>query len=538
MPVTRRQLLGAIGAGWLADPWLRRAIPIRGRIVGAGHRLGHELRDGGTIVPTGVPERADVVVVGSGVSGVSAAWRLRACGLEPWVIEHEPFPGGTSAWGDDGPVAHPWGAHYLAVPNPESRVTLRLLAEQGVVTGWDAAGRPRFREELLCHSPEERLFYRGAWRPGLVPLDDLSLAERQEMARFHELEEQLTVAKGNDGRFAFQLPFEQSSRDPRFLELDRISMAEWLARNGFSSPFVRWYARYATLDDFGAELEEASAWAGLHYFAARKLRSAQLAGTRFLVWPEGNGWLVKRLLASGFPRLVHDALCTAVRGRPKGGVEITLLDLGRAEARRIEARSAILAVPAHVARRLVTPAVLEHNDELLRKRPSAPWVVSNLHVRRPIDPDLPWDNVLYDAAGLGYVSAGHQRTGLSEHTVLTYYRAYGQADTAGARAELLGKSWEELVGEALLDLAPAHPELGAQTERADVMIWGHGMPRPRPGFLGPQPFCTDHSLDRNLCWAHVDQTGFALFEEAIQRGVRAAETVAAELGAAVGDSWL
>src|SRR5512139_3083904 len=124
---------------------------MRGRIVGAGHALGHALREARAVAPSGVGERCDVVVVGSGVSGASAAWRLRACGIEPTVLELEPFAGGTSAWGEDGALPHPWGAHYLAVPNPEARVTLRLLAEHGVVTGWDAAGRPEFRAELLCH---------------------------------------------------------------------------------------------------------------------------------------------------------------------------------------------------------------------------------------------------------------------------------------------------------------------------------------------------------------------------------------------------
>ena len=38
-------------------------------------------------------------------------------------------------------------------------------------TGWDAAGRPMFDPRVLCHSPQERLFYKGEWHPGLVPAD-------------------------------------------------------------------------------------------------------------------------------------------------------------------------------------------------------------------------------------------------------------------------------------------------------------------------------------------------------------------------------
>lgn len=536
--ITRRQLLGAVGSGWLADHWLVRRAGIQGAIVGASHTLGHLVREHAPSRPSGPARHADVVVVGAGASGVTAAWRLRDAGLEVLLLELEPFAGGTSSWGDDGPVSHPWGAHYLPAPNPEARAVTRLLSELGVIVGWDAAGRPRFRAEMLCHAPDERLFYRGAWHPGLVPEPALEPAERAELARFSELEEQLTDAKGSDGRYAFQLPFEHSSRDPRFLELDRISMAEWLDRNGFASPFVRWWTRYATLDDFGGEPSQISAWAGWHYWTARKLRTEELAGSRMLVWPEGNGWLLARLLARlpGSARL--GVVVTSVRPLPKGGVEIVLVDPQRKALERLEARAALLATPANVTRRILAPAVVAHNDALLRRRPSAPWLVANLHVRLPVDPDLPWDSVLHDAAGLGYVHAGHQRTRLSERTVLTYYRAYGAPDAAAERTRLLATPWERLASEVLADLRPAHPDLAERTERLDVMLWGHGMPRPVPGFLGARPFATDCLLDRHLAWAHVDQTGFALFEEATQRGVRAAEALADAVGAARGESWL
>ena len=45
-------------------------------------------------------------------------------------------------------------------------------------------------------------------------------------------------------------------------------IVQTVAQHGFGSAFMRWYAEYATLDDFGAGLEDVSAWAGLHYFAA------------------------------------------------------------------------------------------------------------------------------------------------------------------------------------------------------------------------------------------------------------------------------
>lgn len=529
----RRAFLTSVAAGWLVSATLPDRKPIQGKIVGASHGVGHLLRDGFAAPAPGSTERADVVIVGGGVSGLSAAWRLEGAGLDVRVLELEPFLGGTSAWGDEGPSPHPWGAHYLAAPNIEARAALRLLSQMGVVTGWDAAGRPRFDPRSLCHSPQERLFFEGEWHPGLAPSDVLSAAERAELDRFHQVEQELTEATGSDGRAAFQIPLELSSRDPAFTSLDRMTMAEWLDREGFVTPFVRWYVRYATLDDFGAGLEDVSAWAGLHYFAARKLRSPELEGSHFLAWPEGNGRLVKALRDLGRPRVHIGSLALNVSPSP-GGVEVTALDVITREARRIEARAAILATPAFIARRLFSSA----SSARLPARASSPWLVANLHVRRPFDPDLAWDSVLHGAEGLGYVDARHQMTEPSDRTVLTYYCAYGDPDVAASRARLASATWDDLAAFVLRDLAPAHPALREEVERMDVMVWGHGMPRPRRGFLGEIPFEVPCSLDERIAWAHVDQSGMALFEEAQARGVRAAETIARAIGVGLGETWL
>ena len=53
---------------------------------------------------------------------------------------------------------------------------------------------------------------------------------------------------------------------------------------------------YACRDDYGAMASDTSAWAGIHYFSSRE---PEEKGP--LTWPEGNGWIAKQLLLSGFP---------------------------------------------------------------------------------------------------------------------------------------------------------------------------------------------------------------------------------------------
>lgn len=64
-----------------------------------------------------------------------------------------------------------------------------------------------------------------------------------------------------------------------------------MAAERFDSPYLRWYLNYACRDDYGATAEATSAWAGIHYFASREPEDKGP-----LVWPEGNGWVVHRLL--------------------------------------------------------------------------------------------------------------------------------------------------------------------------------------------------------------------------------------------------
>ena len=535
--LTRRQLLATLGLAWLADTSLPRVRPFEGRIVGADQRLGHLLRDGVKTGPAAGPiERADVVIVGSGVSGASAAWRLAAAGVESLMLELEGFAGGTSSWGEDGVVAHPWGAHYLPVPEPTARAPLRLLEELGVITGWDAAARPILQEQHLCHAPEERLFHEGAWHMGLVPQTLLDAGERAEFERFLGKMDEFTHARGNDGRPAFAIPLSFSSRDAEYLKLDRLTMAAWLDEHRFTTPFLRWYVEYATLDDFGADLDCISAWAALHYFCSRRFETEQTKGSHFLVWPEGNGHLVRHMLARAKGVRRHRQAVLAITPGARG-VVLDVLDASEPERpvlRRIEARAAILAVAGFIAKRLLADA------KEVTVRASSPWLVANLHVRRPCEPNRAWDSVLFDARGLGYVDAGHQRIAPAEETVLTYFRAYGAADVRAARAALGNRRWAELAADVLLDLAPAHPELGEQTSRLDCMLWGHAMPRPEVGFLSAtrEPMNAPVFLANNIAWAHVDQSGIALFEEANTHGVRAAEAVLDGLGHRRGESWI
>jgi hypothetical protein len=164
----------------------------------------------------------------------------------------------------------------------------------------------------------------------------------------------------------------------------------------------------------------------------------------------------------------------------------------------------------------------------------APWLVANVSVARlPAGPGaaLAWDNVSYRSRSLGYVVATHQGLSLfPRETVLTYYRPLDHLPPARAREEAAAKDHERWAEEVVADLETMHPGIRAGITRVDAWVWGHGMVTPGVGFIwGEERAALSRSRGR-IHFAHSDQSGISIFEEAQYRGVEAARRVLAAWG--------
>jgi Flavin containing amine oxidoreductase len=530
-PLTRRNLL--LGSALLAASGCRptTAAPIAGRIVGASHQLGHLLREPGRLPPPETTERVAVTVVGGGVAGLAAAWHLARRGVRDLVVlELESAPGGNARGGASAACAYPWGAHYLPLPGPEAREVRVLLRELGVIEGFDRTGRPLYDERHLCHAPQERVFLHGRWHEGLFPWSGATADDRAQHDAFRTEMDQYRRWRDAQGRRAFATP-RAGGAPGAFAELDRTSMAEFLTVRGYTSPRLRWWVEYACRDDYGTDLTGTSAWAGVHYYAARDADPDY--GDVVLTWPEGNAWLTRRLAEPVAEQLRLGQLVINVEP-VADRVAVDVFDPQRERTRRLLAREVVLACPVFVAARLYRPW-RERPPAFVRAFRYAPWLVANLHLdRRPTGAagaPPAWDNVLYDGAGLGYVVATHQS--LRTHdgpTVLTYYRSFPGPDPDGARHALLEASWASLRDEVLRDLQRPHPDLGHEVSHLDVMRYGHAMIRPEVGLVcGAALAAAQAALTGPVHLAHADLSGFSLFEEAFEWGTRAAARVVARL---------
>lgn len=508
----------------------RQRTPIT--VYSPGMKEGHWLRDLRALPQPSAERRVDTLIIGSGIGGLSTAWKLQRDGFKDFLLLAGPEFSGNAAGGACGELRFPLGAHYLPLPTQESTHVREMLGDFSILLGAVNAPRPEYDERFIVHAPEERLLINGHWQDGFLPTIGVPAPELAEQARFFHFVESLKRAKGRDGKLLFALPLALSSQDEEWRALDQLTFATWLTREGYTAPSLRWYLDYCCRDDYGTTTEHISAWAGLHYFACRTGQARNAGDDAVLTWPDGLHPLAQRLYAPVAPHMLPGF---ALRVQPKGkAYEVLHLDAASSTARctRITARRIVFATPLHVTAHLY-PHLAELGFDTTTHMPAhAPWMVSNFVLEGfPEEIDntpVSWDNMVYQSRGLGYVVSTHQliRVARPERTVFSAYQALNQRSPVATRQWLAEATQTELVDEAACDLVQVYGSaFWRRVTQLHITLRGHAMASPGPGFLHNPGLQALREADQSLLFAHADLSSLSIFEEASWWGYQAATRI-------------
>ena len=525
---SRRNFFKFIGATLLIVPLLdackEKVITLLIRLSGTNHILGHKLRVKNFPKPSkqiSIP----YLIVGGGITGLTAARQLSKKGISEFLlVELENHLGGNSSNGENQYSKFPLGAHYLPLPNQEDKELLQFLEEEKIILGYDEKGFPKFDETQLTFSPDERLFYKNNWQEGIVPKVGNSAEEDDELLRFFSMMDDFRTKKDEFGLYWFNIPMALSSQNEAVESLDKLTMKEWLEQQNFKSNPLLVYVDYCCRDDFGLGIEFVSAYAGIHYFAARKQNSTQDKNDNVLTWPEGNARLTHHLKKYSKGKTLQNHLVYEVKIENGKAVALVFDDKTKISI-EIIADKIIMATP-----QFVNQYLFKDRKELTKDFHYAPWLLATLVVSDLTDNfsfPLCWDNVAHGSKGLGYIYDQHQNLdqNLGEK-VITYYKSFSDENVKKSRKKLFSLNKEELKKIVLDELKLAHPLIVDYILEMSFHKIGHGMIAPIPNqIFGAESENLRKNIDDRIYFAHSDLSGISIFEEAFHQGTNAAKQI-------------
>ncbi len=447
---------------------------------------------------------ADVVIVGGGLAGLTAAVGLQREGVDVVVVERDRRLGGRAqSWVDEttGDPVH-IGPHIFLTEYPNMFKLLDLLGTRDKIVWEDE------HFIVLAHGQRH------------VVQDQHPLP-----APFHFAPTMMTdpFSRTRDKLSNFLVTLYAMQMDERdVMRLDGVNAYAFLRRMGVTKSYIEQFWSFASMAIMNVPIEVCSAGALMRFF--QKFIGYNQFSFGF---PDGG---LGELFAPGARRLVEDAggqvrLQTEVQrlivdGGRVGGVELT-------DGTRILARHTIAAVPPQVLRHLGPRRWKGEHEwyrDLVHFHP-CPYVSVFLWFDEKITDLRMWarthapDDLNCDFYDLSNIHTGwRERPSVVCSNIIYCHRADGMSD-------------EEIVRQTVAEIAEAHPK--ASMDKVDHWVVNRipmAIHCPFPGTERRRP-PTDVGVDGLVLAGDFVRTELpSSMESAVCSGWMAAEQVLAELG--------
>jgi len=496
MPTNRREFIkyvvaGSVAAGCPVDLALLAADTPQPAVEGEDNRICHQVRDGKVFSLPAASAHHDIVIVGGGVSGLSAAYFLR--GHDFLLLEKEPHWGGNAYLMEYKGNAFATGAAFMTKDEPAA---LSLVHEIGL-------------EPLPVHNRDATIikgeWIGNTWAEGLDKLP-YPPSVREGFKKFRR--DMLKIDLQKRGRELSNLRFSDFMKDYP------IEVKQWWDNFGPSN--------------WGAATEDTSAALGIDNM--QEIGADTIPG--FYTWPGGLGAITKKLAeilqAQSAGRMTTGATAIAVVPG-KSDVQVTYLQGG--EIKTVAAKAVIMAAPKFITRRIVQGLPEKQSDAMHRIR-YAPYPVVNLIFDKPVF-NKSYDTWCPGNSFTDFIVADwvvrNQPGYVQKYNILTFYTPMKEDD----RGYLLAESSTRKVAERVLrDFQKLFP--GSNVDPVEVHIYrrGHPLYISTPGlYTNVQPLARQ-PMDR-VFFANTDSEGP---ESTTNSGIAAAQRAVKEVQARLAGS--
>jgi len=467
---------GSVTAGCPIDLSLLAAETPRPEVEGEDNRICHEVRDGKIFSRPPVSARHDVVIVGGGVSGLTAAYLLR--NRDFLLLEKEPHWGGNAYLMEYQGCAYATGSAFLG----KSEYAYSFAKEIGL--------------EPLPINDRDSTIIKGEWiaNTWTEGLDKLPYP-----------------ASVREGFKKFKKDMLAIDLNKRATELYNVPFSDFM--KGYPIEVKQWWDTFGP-SNWGATTENTAAALGIDNLQEIGADTVP----EFYTWPGGLGVITKRLaeiLQSKFAEHMQLGATTVAVVPDNNEVQVTYMQ--GAELKTVAAKTVIMASPKFITRRIVQGLSEKQSDAMQQVR-YIPYPVVNLIFDKPVF-NKSYDTWCPGNAFTDFIVADwvirNQPGYKQKYNILTCYTPMSEDD----RGSLLTESGARKKAASVLD---DFQKLfaGSNVDPIEVHIYrrGHPLYMSTPGLYTKVQPLTRQPMDR-VFFANTDSEGS---ESTTSKGIMAA----------------
>jgi hypothetical protein len=459
---------GSVAAGCPIDSTLVAAPrPPAGaapRVDGEHFEVCHQVRDGHAFDRPDASRKAEVIIIGGGVAGLSAAYFLR--GKDFLLLEKEDHFGGNAYQEEYEGQPFSTGSAY-AYKGDEGD---QLAAEIGL-------------KLLPVDNPDptivNKTFVADTWGKGIDELP-YPQAARASFRKFRDAMRKINLRE-------------------RMMELDSETLTKYTA--GYAPEVQQWWDGYGP-SNWGAVSEETSAFVGIS--AMQDLASG--GDAKRVILPGGLGCITHKLVEVLQPqykdRMLGDATVIAAV-QDKDAVRVTYFYEGKLTT--VAARAVLMCTPKHITSRLVMNLPSDQRTAMRRTRFS-PYPVVNVIFDKPVY-NCGYDSWCPGNSFTDFIVADwtvrNQPGYLQKNNILSFYTPLREYQ----RSTLLDEAaCKNLAARVLSDFQKLMPEFNVDPVEVRIYRRGHPMYMATPGQYTKNRIAAAHPMDR-IFFGNADSGG-------------------------------
>jgi monoamine oxidase len=451
-------VVGSVAAGCPVDKTLLAAADSKSAAAPVLHgehfEVCHQIRDGHAFDRPDATRKADIVIVGGGVAGLSAAYFLR--GKDWLLLEKEPQFGGNALQEEFQGQVYGTGSAY-AYHGDEGD---QLASEIGLKLPFVNMPDPTI---------VDKTYVPDTWKTGLGQLP----YPKQVLDSFKKFRDDMMKINVRE----------------KMSELDAQPFSHFTAP--YAPEVQQWWDAYGP-SNWGAVTEESSALVGIAN--AQDLISGGDAKRAIL--PGGLGCITHKLvevLASKYQERMLDNAAVVAVVQGKDAVRVTCLHEGKLIT--VAAKLVLMCTPKHITSRIVMGLPSEQKTAMRRYR-YAPYPVVNVIFDKPVY-NRGYDNWCPGSTFTDFIVAdwtirndpGYKQ----KYNILSFYTPLRELQRSTLLDENACKS---LAARVLADFQKLLPEFNVDPVEVRIYRRGHAMFMAVPGHYTKIRLAASHPMER------------------------------------------